>query len=241
VDKVVSSAILNEDFSSAAGGCCGTSGMPSGWSREASAPLGFLFGALFSGSVSPAAVHWDDSTDAWLFSTPLVLEPGITYQLEFKHQLSNGGGGTHDVNVYLGTSPSSTNMLSGTSIHTVTGASNSSFVTETSTTFTVSTSGTYYLGFRDQQTVMTSLSVLDDIVLTATQNLTFYNLIADGSTTSTKQPPCQQHQVDGYSNEYRHGGGNSCKQWRSPTDQDYHRWQWQYHDRIPHHQGFSWD
>jgi len=176
-DKVTSTTVLSENFNSFTS-CCSTA-IPSGWVREKVDGFGFATGELVSGNGS--AVRWADTSDAWLFTSALALQPGLTYEIEYKYATS---GGTSDFRVYLGTSQSSSNMLSGTLIDTQAGVSSSSYQTGAST-FTVPTAGNYYLGFRNQRVSSSGYGLLDDITLRATQYLSFNDLTINSEVKTT--------------------------------------------------------
>ncbi len=168
-DKVTSTTILNEGFDTPTN-CC-SSARPSGWAREHVDGFGFATGG---GLIR----RWSDTSDAWLFSKALALQPGLTYEIEYKYAASRG---TSDFTLYLGTSQSSSTMLSGTLLHSVSGVSSSSFQTGTAT-FTVPTTGTYYLGFRNQGS---GYGLLDDIILKGIQYISFNNLTINSDVKST--------------------------------------------------------
>ncbi|MGB0387179.1 MAG: reprolysin-like metallopeptidase, partial [Ardenticatenaceae bacterium] len=176
VDKVTTSTLLTENFNSFTT-CCSTV-RPSGWVREHVDGFGFTTGEFVSGNGS--AVRWNDTTDAWLITSAFALQPGITYEVEYKYATS---GGTSDFRVYAGTTQSSSSMLSGTLVHTAAGVSSSSYQTATAT-FTVPSAGNYYIGFRNQRVSSSGYGLLDDIVLRAKQNITFYNLTNDSDSVT---------------------------------------------------------
>ncbi|MCB9432821.1 MAG: hypothetical protein H6668_12650 [Ardenticatenaceae bacterium] len=178
LDKVTTQAVFSENFDQYMDSC--TSGVPSGWRRE-TISAGFGFAQCSQGGQSPSANRWSDTTDAWLHSLAVSLQPNITYQLSYK-QRSGSSSSQQDWNVHLGTTQSAAGMT--TLVDSATNVTNSSFVTETGS-FTVATSGTYYLGFHNTRDTGSSYGSLDDVVLTAVQNLTFYNLTIANSGTAT--------------------------------------------------------
>jgi hypothetical protein len=76
LDKVTTTTLLSQDFS-AYTTCC-TNGVPSGWARSHTGGFGFAFG-------NGEAWLWSDTTDGWLFTSALNLQPGITYQVSFQY------------------------------------------------------------------------------------------------------------------------------------------------------------
>lgn len=177
LDKVTTQAVFSENFNQYTN-CC-TSGLPSGWDSEA------IDGDIFyqgpRGGNSPSANRWEDTTDAWLHSLAVSLQPNVTYQLSYK-QRSGSSSSQQDWNVYLGATQSAAGMT--TLVDSANNVNNTTFVTETGG-FTVATSGIYYLGFHATRDTGSSYGSLDDISLTAVQNLTFYNLTIANSGTAT--------------------------------------------------------
>ena len=172
VDKVSTTTILTQDFS-AYTSCC-TSGAPSGWARSHSDGFGIAFG-------DGVAQHWWDSTDGWLFTSGLTLQPGITYNLSFKYL--KGSGSTSSLAVAYGTA-----QTAGTMVNTVGTVTNLTTAYQTANfSFTPTAAGTYYIGFHSLQTG--GYNTLDDIVLQAVQQPNFYNLsIKSTGRTILNQP-----------------------------------------------------
>ena len=182
VSKNTGVSLLNEDFSAFDSSCCTTT-KPSGWDNSDG---DYYQGDLIDNS-DGAANRWRNQTDGYLYTPALTLQQGITYQLQYdvaiRQNFSENDGtlSPQNVSVYLGTSQNSADMtkiLSAASAETST-----SYQTRTINNITVATSGTYYIGFRAQQSGNDYTS-FDDISLTGTGSLSFYNLqVADGTTT----------------------------------------------------------
>jgi uncharacterized protein YkwD/methionine-rich copper-binding protein CopC len=173
VTKVTSNTVFNETFSKADNeSCCGTAHLPNNWKREQ--PSGF--GGWMAGEGQ--AVRWNDSNDAWLFTTSKTLSELNTYQLSFKYKNLQGGK-TSSFSIYIGTSQNSAAMT--TELTSVTDVTSTTFSTATKD-FTVSSSGTYYFGIRSR-TSDSSYAVIDDFVVNENSDLRFHNLqVASGET-----------------------------------------------------------
>ncbi|MCA9981795.1 MAG: hypothetical protein KDD89_13210, partial [Anaerolineales bacterium] len=102
-NKITSTNLINEDFSEGdGGGCdCFSSKLPPGWIRESADGHGWLGGELTD---SGEAIRWDNSPDAWLFTTAVRLSVGVTYQIsyEYEHYFN---GDTDVLTVYVGNNP----------------------------------------------------------------------------------------------------------------------------------------
>ncbi len=182
ISKVTSVSVLSEDFSSYDSSCC-TSSKPSGW---ASSDGAFYQGDLVTNN-DGAANRWRNETDGYLYTPALTLKKGISYQLQYKvatrRNYSDGDGvlSPQTVSVYLGTAQSASAMT--TTLSGPTSETSTSYQTRTISNITVNTSGTYYIGFRAQQSGDDYTS-FDDIVLTGTGNVAFYNLQISSGTAS---------------------------------------------------------
>jgi methionine-rich copper-binding protein CopC len=170
--KVTSNIVFNETFSKADNQtCCGTAYLPDNWVREKPSGYGWMAG-------DGQAVRWNDSSDAWLFTTAKTLSELNTYQLSFKYKNLQGGK-TSSFSIYIGTSQNSAAMT--TELTSVTGVTGTTFSTATKD-FTVSSSGTYYFGIRSR-TSDSSYAVIDDFVVNENSDLRFNNLqVASGET-----------------------------------------------------------
>ncbi len=173
VTKTTNSTLVTEDFSAYT--TCGcTSGAPIGWARSGDG-LSFLFG-------DEIAYHWRDSTDAWLFTPAFDLAPNVDYTISFD-QRKGTSSSVSSLSVAYGTSQASaamTNVIGG-----ISNAEMSTSFQGASFTFTVDTAGTYYIGINSMQTA--PYSRLDNISLTAEQNLSFYDLqVSNGETLFNK-------------------------------------------------------
>jgi hypothetical protein len=186
VDRTVTTlSIIDEAFHDAdnAGGSYSTSKLPSGWVREQSSGSGFLGG---NGNCDDgAAVKWNNSSDAWLFTTSFHLEAGVDYSLSYKYRLLQGGGASQEWSTYIGQQQNSASM---TQLLGTTGAVAPSNCTTKTENFTVATSGTYYLGIRVQDGSGSNYATVDDVLLTGTFRPTFYNaqIKSTGATTFNK-------------------------------------------------------
>ncbi len=171
VDKPTTTAIvLNEPFEEGDGkGCCSSAYLPTGWIREQASGTGWLGGEY--GDTTGAAFRWNDSPDAWLFTTRLSLNADARYQISFSYRVLFSGA-TENFSLYLGTAPTSSSM---TQLISSAASSSTTYATR-SDTFSVAASGDYYLGIRAQQASGTGYAVVDNILLTGTLNPTFYNV-----------------------------------------------------------------
>lgn len=166
VDKVTTKTLISEDFS--AYPTCGcTTAAPAGWARSGDG-FAFLFG-------NSTAYHWHDSTDAWLFTQAVQLQAGVNYTFSFDHL--KGGGSTSTITAAYGLAQNSAAM--STTIGDLTNAEITTSFQNAQFSFTVATSGTYYLGIHSTQTSF--YNRLDNISLIGSQDLTFYDLqVASG-------------------------------------------------------------
>ena len=171
--KITTSVLLEEDFNAYASCGC-TTAPPAGWSRQQTDGYGFVFGKL-SNAPDGSAILWHDTFSpeaGWLFSPALYLEPGVEYELQFDTAKSLASG-NFLVDVFLGEQAEIANMNTQLgSAPDPTGAYTYQTIT---VTFTVGTPGTYYLGWRGEK-VDANYGLIDNVVLTGTQPLTFYNL-----------------------------------------------------------------
>lgn len=184
-DKVTTSTLLNEPFDEADGDpCCSNTHLPSGWVREQAIGFGFLAGDI-TGS-NGEAVRINDATnpspDAWLFTTAVELEVGVTYQIsyDYRHLFSNTV--VDVVTLYIGSSQSSGSM--STQISTSGNFTGNTYSNQVDS-FTVGSSGTYFIGIRAQEVSGQDHVAVDDIILTGTKGLTFNNLQVNSSGSTT--------------------------------------------------------
>lgn len=168
LDKVTTTTLLSQDFS-AYTTCC-TNGVPSGWSRSQTGGFGFAFG-------NGEARLWSDSTDGWLFTSGLSLQPGITYQLSF--QYLKGSSSTSSLTIGYGAAQNAAGMVNtlGTITNLTTAYQTATF------SFTPATAGTYYIGFHSLQTAGDNR--LDNIVVQGIQPINFHNLTVKSSGSAT--------------------------------------------------------
>lgn len=167
--------LIDQDFGDYDGSCGCTGTPPTGWATSTDGGYGFLFGNAWS---SGSAVLWDNTTSpdsGWLFTPALELSQGVVYTLSFATADYDNAVATpvFTVDVYLGDAQAEGDMTT----HLVTSADAGylSYAT-TSIAFTVSTDGTYYLGFDGEQSG--TYGFLDDILLTTSGEPTFepYNM-----------------------------------------------------------------
>ncbi len=177
--------LLNEPFDEADGQTCCSSGfLPAGWVREHASGFGFMAGDITSyGGNGGAAIRWSDSLSAWLHTPGLSLQPGTTYELEYKYRLLFASAiNPQNFAVYLGTSQNAASMT--TLLHQVNNVTSATFATAT-TTFTVDSSGQYYLGFYIEQSATGVYAVIDDVILRATSTRNeFYDVQIDQGITT---------------------------------------------------------
>jgi M6 family metalloprotease-like protein len=176
-----SGGVLNESFDEADGKAgFSTAYLPLGWVREQSVGSGFFGGDGNYCSSAGSAVKWNNSPDAWLFSTGVYLQPGVTYQLSYNYRTIFSGI-SQVWSMYIGQAQNSAAMTQvGTSA-----TSSSTTCSPKTDTFTVATAGTYYVGIRAQNGSGSTYAVVDNVVLTGVQDLTFYNLSIAGSGAAT--------------------------------------------------------
>ena len=177
--------LINEPFDEANGvTCCSSGSLPIGWVREHTAGYGFMAGDLTAfGGNGGAAVRWNDSPSAWLHTAGLSLQTGTTYELEYKYRLLFASAvNTQNFAAYLGTAQNSASMT--TLLHQANNVSSATFATATAT-FTVSSSGQYYLGLYAVRNGTNGYAVIDDVVLRATSGSnTFHDVQIDQGTTA---------------------------------------------------------
>jgi hypothetical protein len=161
--------LIDEDFSQWDGDCCFPT-QPAGWYNESPSGYGWVMGEL-SDADNSAAMLWDDSTDAWLFSHAVTLRPGVIYEITYKYRARNADPGPINFSVWLASAQNSSSVISGVSSVST---SSTTFQTQTDS-FTVDSTGTYYLGFRAQRPAGLQYAPLDDIILTGTVPLAFYD------------------------------------------------------------------
>lgn len=177
-DKQTASTLISENFSAYTScGCQGTG--PAGWTQTGDGTA-FLYGALQFGNGE--AVHWDDSTNAWLFTKAVQLNPGVNYSLSFSH--TKDSSSTSSYSIAYGNSQSAAAMA--INIGSIDNAGTSASAKTKTISFTVNTSGTYYIGINSQKTA--GFNRLDKITLIGNQNLAFYNATIDSGETDFLKP-----------------------------------------------------
>ena len=178
VDKVTTSTVLNETFASADGTtCCNTAYLPDDWTNE---------DEWYGGPSGTSGAAW--AFDAgWLHSPSVTLQTGIQYTIQFVAKRSSGSG--QQLSVSYGAAPTSAAMTTLIGTATLTSTTYTTF----SYNFTVATSGTYYLGFRN--VVASTTTIMDDVALTGSQNLLFYNVQVASGTTTFNQPATLQNNL----------------------------------------------
>jgi uncharacterized repeat protein (TIGR02543 family) len=184
ISKVTSISVLNEDFSAYDSSCC-TSVKPDGWASSD----GLYYQGDLVDTGDGAANRWRNESDGYLYTPALSLQTGAVYQLQYDVAIrQNFTSGENDgllssqtVSVHLGTAQNSADMT--TTLSAESSESSTSYQTRTISNITVASSGTYYIGFRAQQTGNDYTS-FDDISLTGFGSISFYNLqVASGTTT----------------------------------------------------------
>ncbi|REK05015.1 MAG: T9SS C-terminal target domain-containing protein [Bacteroidetes bacterium] len=108
-----------------------------------------------------------NSGDNWVFSNCIDLTSGTTYQLSFWHKYFDVSN-AYTVQAYIGTDQ---NVQSMTLLTNAVPATDTTFYYNTITTFTVPTSGAYYLGIRAFGTTVLSTTRVDDIWLDFNTNV----------------------------------------------------------------------
>lgn len=116
-----------------------------------------------------------------MFTTGVTLQPDVIYQISYNYRTAYGVD-DETWSIWIGTAQNSGSMTQQVSGPVT---SDTTSCTSQSDTFTVSTAGTYYLGIRAQDTSATERAIVDDILLTGTQNPTFYNLQVSSTGSAT--------------------------------------------------------
>lgn len=132
----------------------------------------------YHGGFARRSLAYDDTNfDAWLFSPALTLHPDTIYQLDFIYGIGKGSD-PQGFAAYYGNDQASSDMT--TQIFNQPSASNITW-NPAESYFTVPNNGTYHIGFRNFDASPTAYSTagIDNIVLTARQELIFYNLIVN--------------------------------------------------------------
>ena len=183
VDKTTDQALLDETFSRAVGESLSTTFLPTDWGREGSVFGGDLaaFGLLNSNGMA-----FTDPGNTWLLTKAVTLSANTRYTLQFEYRKPNeiqNPGAIESVTAMLGTTQASSSM--NTEITKVTGdASFSGNFQVKQESFTVSTDGTYYIGFN---VIGTASTILDNVKLDGVSLLQFNNLtVASGETDILK-------------------------------------------------------
>lgn len=154
-------SIYSEDFESVI-----TPGFPAGWGVEdTNTDANTWYTASYSGNFGPYNARYGYSYsnpgNDWAFMPGLVLHPGITYELTFFYKASSTYG-TESMDVYIGgaqASGSMTTMLwDNPDLEKV--------YTQAVVSFTVGSSGTYYIGFHSYSIPNQYWIYLDDIEVT---------------------------------------------------------------------------
>lgn len=165
MDKMTTISVLTEAFNDGIGQGFSTAYIPAGWTRES----GWFVGDSSGNGVALA------QGDAWLHSSAIMLIADVDYNLTVNFTQS---GGLDTLNVFYGTSANSSSQTNAIGTVTTTGTGNFNF--------TVSSSSTYYIGFfHDDPTNGSSQSIMDNISMSGSNGLEFYNLqiSSTGSTT----------------------------------------------------------
>lgn len=110
--------------------------------------------------------NWDATSpgDDWFFLKGLSLTAGVAYELRFKYKSSDGPELLENLEVKYGTLPEAVAMTAGTIVNL---AQINSAITgpfsESISTFTPSTDGTYYIGFHSYSVPDQAFLYVDDI------------------------------------------------------------------------------
>lgn len=173
VDKVTTATLFTEGFS---GDNNCSYRLPAGWGSDPQYAV--CAGVYFPGR-DPQANFIDQ--DAWLVSPLLDLQPGIHYHLAFTTAAvaSDAPLSSEKMTVALGQAPAGTAFTQVLDTFEFT----TSAPSDRGIDFTVATAGTYHIGFRAEKP-NDNVILLDDIRVTARQNIRFHDLtIAAGATT----------------------------------------------------------
>ena len=182
LNKVTDVSLLSEDFSAFDTVCC-TSTLPTGWSTSDGS---FYQGDLLVNNEG-AANRWRNQTDGYLFTPALNLRAGVVYQVQYdvatRQNYSDGDGtlSAQTISVHLGTAQSPDSMT--TVLSSETSETSTSYQTRIINNITVATNGTYYIGFRAQQSG-DDYTTFDDISVTGIGNISFHNLTVASGTVS---------------------------------------------------------
>lgn len=138
--------------------------LPEGWSKENTnndAYVWYTSDNYPRSQLNHAAIRGTNlrPMNDWLFSPPLQLTGGTTYQVAFWNAITQTGD-THQLSVYWGEFPTSAAMTNGP---VYSGSLTSVAYTENSGYITPVTSGVYYIGWLGHSAANSSFIHLDDI------------------------------------------------------------------------------
>lgn len=138
-------------------------GWPPAWGREAVPPSAAWEIGTTACSAPYAAFLAKNGkpSDAWFFTSALNLRAGVNYSLKY-NQRTYGSGGSDNLEIKIGTSPSSSAMTA-----TIwQGNQPQPYCRAYTRPFTVGSDGTYYIGFHGVQPTPRPGVILDDIKVT---------------------------------------------------------------------------
>ncbi|HQQ47114.1 MAG TPA: hypothetical protein PK747_06865, partial [Acidobacteriota bacterium] len=178
VSAVVSGPIFSQDFSGIT-----APALPSGWTTAAT--TGNLWKTSASGCTNNALMYPYHSTAAansWAFSPGIALQSGVTYTLAFNQKVQSA---TYPEGLVVKAGASATAGGQTIAIYSGSNLTNTTCAARTGT-FTVPTSGTYYLGFQCTSAADMYYLYVDDITLTGGAAPTTYSIsgTVSGATAS---------------------------------------------------------
>lgn len=180
VDKVTNQTVLAEDFNARSDSFC--SNLPLGWSKAQETAPGFVWCGTGSGISPGMAMLFPQTLDGWLFSPPLSLSPGVAYQLAYDYGVMDGDG-SFIAYVANGATPAA--MLATSPIHGP--VDGSTTLQSASASFTVSSPGTYYIGWRAQQSNGMNGASIDNVAVSGQGLLNFNHVRVAAGTTTFRQ------------------------------------------------------
>jgi hypothetical protein len=166
INKVTNQNNYSENFNAGDNNsCCTTIYLPSDWTVGAE-------GAWYGGELDGSG-RGIGAGDGWLFSGLKSYRSGVSYTLSFDFSRYYGSG---SIKVYLGNDVHSSSMSQLLGVISSDGAASFSFDTPVS--------GEFYLGFHHVTDSDDDWSYIDNVLLSSTQGLKFYNLDVDSGVNT---------------------------------------------------------
>ncbi len=178
VSAVVSGPIFSQDFSGIT-----APALPSGWTTIVT--TGNAWKTSASGCTNNALMYpynTSAAANSWAFSPGIALQSGVTYTLAFNQKVQSA---SYPENLVVKAGASATVAGQTIAIYSATSLTNTTCAARTGT-FTVPSSGTYYLGFQCTSAADMYNLYVDDISLTGGSAPTTYSIsgTVSGATAS---------------------------------------------------------